>query len=839
MKRMRKAMAFLLLAFVLVPIVGFAGSAQAFATSVTSSSGKTSGGTSGSTNANKSTGGKTANGVFNTDEFEIRVVCGLDGNSRSGVSIPVTIYMKSLKDDFEGTVRLITPGSSDEGTDATAYEKAVNLTAGTQKVVTMSVLNTASISSLKFQLEDQKGKLLIDRNVMMNSRSNNNALVGVLSDDYTALNYFDGQGINVTDSYSGTSTLVELKQDTLPEQKSGLDALSYLIINGYDTSRLTKNQNDAIRYWVEQGGVLIIGTGSDYKQTLSAFQDDSFLTGSVKGAVKGSLELATGKGQAVSFTEQEGIMDLSLTDGTLLKGVLKQEGLIWNKDYGQGHIVVTAFNLGMKPVKDWSDNKSFASLLMEKSAAGYSATRLSNLNDGSGEDSWSLQQALDGLHNIKTPDMKLMMWMFIAFIVFSGPVLYLLLKIADKREWMWILVPVLSAAFTAAVFFINKDLRIDEPMEASVTSLYYDMDGKNLKSVSENVSMALQVPGAKEEVVHMDSSLYNLKMYGSLSDSMYSYSTGTSTRNYDYKAAVREGSQGYELALKNTATFASTYMAWNHVANDQQTCGLDLDLVRNSTGISGTVTNRTGHDLRCVSIFVKSRMVVIGDLKNGKSASFQESDNKLSVDYYDLYSLNIPGLSSSSREYNQIINVWNLFSNRYLYNMNQMDVYTYGYASDWTADYVTDEQVREDNAVMFIRHDSVGYSDYNDADVLNLYDYAVNVGDDWDIDGSMYVQTAEVEFNLSSQLTSVYALIRAKDSDAVNGPTRNTKVYAYNYQKKAYEELFTDGETLKFKKDCPYFNKNGKMKFKFTCNTVYEDYSPQITVIGGGIDAGY
>ena len=64
---------------------------------------------------------KTSNGVMNTDDFEIKVVCGLDGNYRSGAAIPVTIYIKSLKKDFEGTVRMIVPGGSDyDGTASAA-----------------------------------------------------------------------------------------------------------------------------------------------------------------------------------------------------------------------------------------------------------------------------------------------------------------------------------------------------------------------------------------------------------------------------------------------------------------------------------------------------------------------------------------------------------------------------------------------------------------------------------------------------------------------------------------------------------------------------------------------
>ena len=165
--------------------------------------------------------GKNVKGVINTEDFEIRVMCGLDGNYRSGASIPVTIYIKSLKKDFEGNVRMIVPGNYDYDSEAVAYEKEVLLSTGVQKVVTMSVYSSTGLAAFRFQVEDRSGDILINTSVTMKSQSGDEALAGVLSDDYTALNYFDGLSISLS-SYAGTVQLVELDEDTFPEQASGL-----------------------------------------------------------------------------------------------------------------------------------------------------------------------------------------------------------------------------------------------------------------------------------------------------------------------------------------------------------------------------------------------------------------------------------------------------------------------------------------------------------------------------------------------------------------------------------------------------------------------------------------
>lgn len=824
MKIIKRATAFLLLVLLCLPMTVFAAGQEAAETESQESASET-----------KSSVSKNANGMISTDDFEIRVVCGLDNNYRSGAAIPVTIYIESLNEDFEGIVRMIVPGSTDYGTEATAYEKDVMLSAGTQKIVTMSVYSSSGLTSLKFQLEDVKRNIVIDKTVTMKSQADDSALTGVLSDDYSALNYFDGQGIYL-DSYVSTIRLVELSEDIFPEQASGLEALSYLIINSYDTSKLSDAQYLAIKNWVDQGGVLIIGTGSDYRQTLSAFQDD-LVRGTIGTPVSGVLQLAndTEVRNSVGFQENSGIISLSLEDGASVDGVLTDSSLIWNRDYGQGHVIVTAFNLGMEPINSWSQKSAMVTLLLEKSTTGYSSIRLQDLNYGGYTISnWMLSSALDRLHTINYPDMQLIIIIFVIFVILVGPGLYLLLKLVDKREWMWFLVPVLAVGFAAGVFGISQDMRITNPREASVTALYYNLDSGNR---AEQVYMGIQVPDADEQTVFLDSSLSNLKLaaddYGGY------YSVMSDGQKYDYKTAVRETAEGYQLNIRNKSTFGSTYMALNHVPGSEmgEQPGLELDLERRTTGISGTVTNNTGRDLHWVSIYTQSRVIMIGDLKAGESAEVKESDTQYFD--YDMYSINIPGYVNDSKEFRRQSDIWCLFANQYVYSMGQSDVYVYASIDSWEADYVSDAKIEEHNMAVLVLHKTMGYSDYDGAQILNLYDYAKTYGDDWNPDGMMAAQTAEVAFDIGRNMSEVYALIRAKDTEApyfMN--TSNVNVYGFNVETGQFDELFTDGENMEFKEGCPYMSKDGIIRLRFDCKNVYEDYSPQITVVGGDKDAG-
>ncbi|MCC8150170.1 MAG: MSCRAMM family adhesin SdrC [Lachnospiraceae bacterium] len=459
-------------------------------------------------------------------QFAIEVTAGLGGYYKSGAALPLSVVLESAGENFEGVLRVIVPGVSYES-GAAAYEQDIMLSADTGKTISMSVDNVSSSSSLLLQVEDAQGNVLQEQAIALQAVASEKALVGILSDDFTALNYFDGRSLEIND-YSGSSQVVELSGDLLPEQSSGLDVLSYLIINSYDTSKLSEEQIEAIEEWVREGGIMILGTGSDYRQTLSGFESD-FVAVSADGFASGTMQL-TGGSDSLSFTEADGILtfsaeddnelnDLDEGDGAVaddfaeddsdessdstgndsdvsddstadgsdvsddstadgsndsdeltaddsdasdestaddsdasdelmaddsdaeagntdfsaetarnLSGVFTEEGLVFRRDTGLGQVVLTAFNLGMEPVAGWNAKNEMAALLLQEAADGYSAQRIYSLNYGDSVSAWTLSSVLDGMHDIRNPNIRLLAILLLVFVMAAGPVLYLILK---------------------------------------------------------------------------------------------------------------------------------------------------------------------------------------------------------------------------------------------------------------------------------------------------------------------------------------------------------------------------------------------------------------------------
>lgn len=771
---------------------------------------------------------ETDNGLA-SGGFKVRAVPGLDGYYKQGAPVPLTLYLESMNGDFEGIVRVIVPGSS-YGSSAVAYEKDIMLTAGEEKIVSMPVDSTYGMSLMKMELVNTSGKVVLEYDIQMKSQTDESILIGILSNDFTALNYFDGADLNFP-SYSTFSQIVELSGDTFPDQESGLEALSYLVINSFDTSTLSEEQYEALKGWVENGGILVLGTGSDYRQTLSGFQD-GFISGDIGSFRSGELRLEEGE-NAVSFTENDGVIGLSMKDGRTLEGVLGIPELIWTQDIGQGHVVMTAFNLGMEPVSSWAERNQMAKMLLTSSASGYSVQRMQNLNYVDSADSWTVSSAVDSLHKVADPNIRLLAVLFAAFVFLAGPGLYLILKAADKREWMWGIIPAMSVVVTAGVFLLSRDMRISAPQEASVTSVYYDSQDD---AISQKAYMGIQVPGASKEEVTLNQKLFNMNLLENYGDYTWYGSYSGDGDSYDYKTAVREQAEGYLLTIKNGSTFGSAYMTAECAADAQEEFGLKTKISKSISGIRGTVTNNTDYDLKMVSVYTSSFMVMIDELKAGESKSFEESDNQyFEPGYMDFYSYNFDSTGNDPELQQQLANIWYLFSNEYLNTMDSMSAYTFAWLPEWQADYVVQEEVAEVNTAMLVRRDQVPYEDYPDADVVSLFPYTVGTPDNWDLDGWMYDSEVEVSFDISPVMTEVYALIRAEDDASRWGNTGNVTVYGYNQQTGEYDELFTDDRVMEFPEGCPYIDENGIVRIKFISSLTDETaYAPEITAIGGG-----
>lgn len=213
------------------------------------------------------------------ERFKVEVHYGYNDRIQVRCYVPFYITIENTGDNFEGTVQVITTKNEYN----IMYEKDISIAKGTKKTVVLTVPIENYIDRVNVRIVNQKDKVVFSDKVKCNVLYSLKELnIGILSDDFTALSYMSGQPLF---GYSDITTKIyELNAETMPDEWMALQMLDAVIITNYSTDKLTEAQVKALGSWVEEGGLLVIGTGSTANKTLAA------LNGNVVDVKTGELK---------------------------------------------------------------------------------------------------------------------------------------------------------------------------------------------------------------------------------------------------------------------------------------------------------------------------------------------------------------------------------------------------------------------------------------------------------------------------------------------------------------------------------------------------------------------
>lgn len=844
--------------------------------------------------ASNTSGKKDSTGKISTNDFEILVEFGLMGNVKPGTAIPVLIGIESLTKDFEGTARIIVPTDEYSSEDGTAYETGVMLTQGSKKNVSMSVYNAAGVNYIYFQLLNEKGKVVIEKRIRLNEKTNDKALVGILSDDYTALNYFDQRNL-VVGSYYGDTQLVELDADKLPEQASGLGVLSYLIINSFDTQKLSGAQMDAIEGYVRNGGILIVGTGPDYQQTTSNLDAD-FVPISVDGYTGGTLEVdtygllssyvyngqsiydkeaydelwsvtqpAVGEQAAIDepITTDEEVSDQDTAIGDAAHDAATTEDV--TTEGGTGNDDVVSFDASQGIINMTLDNGNVLDgvvtqdnlIWLSNYGKGNVVVTAFNLGmepvnswDGKSDMATSLLMAAaqgysgERMASLNYGDTYISSWTIRNTLSCLTD---------DKKPWYLILIgSMLLFIISCPVSYIilkvcKKPMAIwfVIPMNASVCTAIILVSTIGLRIHAPAVSTAtiMMQEGDDGETISQDNYSSILVSTTKLTEVAFDDKI-TDLRilendDYYYGENTRDERKFSTIFREDAQGYEVGFVNKNtfereyltfHSAAEEENKGLDTEFSLSLSGIRGTIVNNTGYDLSHVLVYDGEHTAV--EIGELKKGASASFDE---TDNENMYYISVPGITNYyDKQYHIINSLYEMVYDSYMYNSGAYDnkFYVVGYVEDYHNDYISSRTSQENNEAVFVKSTVVTFDDYEGAKMLSLFDYAT-YNSDWDsYDGQLYANTVYADFYLSGVCNNVVALVnQGAENSYMN--VEDTDIYAYNYQTGEYDLLFVDSDCEEFPQGCPYLSEGRQMSLRFECPTTYDCYVPKLVVVGG------
>lgn len=545
-----------------------------------------------------------------------------------GMIYDVRVTVQNGGADWEGTVRISVEDRYISG--GCAYDTELSLPAGSRKQFTMKIQvvsldNRSDTTHIK--LLDKKGNQVADRTYTNFLSGGGDALsMGILSDDYAALTYLDMGGSELyyyNDLYP--VKLVELNLDNLSDQ---LDSLVFLVIDRYSTEVLTEEQHQAVREWNEDGGVLILGTGAYAEDTLGGFDEDYIGVNSIAVYPPGENRPSMGNGEAAAAQKYglEIFVETQRLTIAALRAVLPDSQTTYNsggfvRQLGDGVVSVLPYSLSElgslgADAFHGNDRNYYISLMLDEISA-YSQIRYSG-----NIDYYDLEYQRNRLFGILSNSGNVLNFgvlrvIVILYVIFVGPVLYLILKLLKKRELYWAAVPVAAVLGIVVVYVAGRGFEVKGTKVYSVT-----VEGVAGTGRKQTYLQCFDA-GRSEWMLKLSG---DYEYVGPIDSNVYFYSKG------DYYQHVRRAGNELYFGINPEGPFENCrFLAGGAGTSGQQGSVRLQDIEVYNQGVyqgsdvmSGTVVNDTGKDFSCFALIVDGNMCVYGSLPAGESRNLAD-----------------------------------------------------------------------------------------------------------------------------------------------------------------------------------------------------------------------
>lgn len=422
---------------------------------------------------------------------------GYDGTVTYISTMPLWVRLKNAGGDANLTVAV---NITRYGSVYDRYEYPVTLAGGAEMHLTLPMTITYKQPAYTVEvLEDGKvvaGGEVKPRKVV----SPYTLLVGVLSDAPQQLRYFNISQANDQLVRGDVWQTVDLTAATFPDNIDMLRAFRILAVDGVDVSAFSQAQQDALRQWIREGGIVIVGGGSTASVSYKFF-------GPVTGILSAAPYQAQGVDKALAEALSGGQFALSspgaLTGSVMLNGMrggrgavaeLNGQPLIDRCTVDRGVVYTTAFSLGERPLSAWNGLSGYwQRMLLTYDQGNYQRiiNELSSYYDtGYNGNSWVLRYMQLPNRDPVLPAVLLIA----AFLALSGIGSYLLLKRLDKREWMWLTVPLLSLVCALLTVGISSRMQLNKPAAVAYEVITVDEAGLAEAHVTAGVASAETKP---------------------------------------------------------------------------------------------------------------------------------------------------------------------------------------------------------------------------------------------------------------------------------------------------------------------------------------------------------
>jgi hypothetical protein len=555
------------------------------------------------------------------DAVKIDMKVGFDKFYKIGYTTPVYFEIENKLKDINGELQIEMPGQSD---NITIYAMNVSLPKDSTKKFVMNVPMNVFNTKLKVNLAEDKD-IVSTKTFRVDPGSNMETYaVGILSDDFDSVKYINKMTVKNLVQFSTKN--VKLDESNFPEDTDALKAFNVIVINNFDTSNLSKPQYESMKKWVTGGGVLVIGTGPSQNKSLAIFKDD-FITGEV-GEVR---ELQTSSLHRMAGSKTVEAMNISVLDIAMKNStsVIKEGDftLFQKIEKGKGVVAVASFDFGLEPLSTWIGNSAFADAAIVAVLPQYYLGDMYQKGMIGQENSYAIDNALRNIPELPLPKTAHLVFLYIAYILLAAPISYIILKRLDKRELMWIIVPIFSIIFSGVIYVSGVGTRLTEPITNVISLVDIDNSGTIIPKTYAGVftpnkdSIRVEAGGDFDIRPLMTNNGY----YGG------PMLNENAPKRIDSKVIVSPKTilEFYKNGIWSMRTLSLE-------ADDVLAGKLESNLNYAKGAYTGTIKNTSGFDLDECYIITPNQYANVGPVKNGETKQINIKPSSYFGQRYDL-----------------------------------------------------------------------------------------------------------------------------------------------------------------------------------------------------------
>ena len=251
--------------------------------------------------------------------------------------------------------------------------------------------------------------------------------------------------------------------------------------------------------------------------------------------------------------------------------------------------------------------------LLEKDIENFNLNRLYLGREDRAEWTWKVERILiPVLENLNIKTGRYIVIIFIYIMVVS-PITYFLLARRKRKLEYWIFVPIWSVIFTAIVYMVSADSRVDGMYMNYVSVLDLRKD-RGIEDVALSITGSSNTP-------------YKLEINnGYKVESLYgSFSKFVGKNDEKVKYNIESKDNGADINVMETSVFDTLFIK----ARGEP--GITLDsagkIYRDEAVVKGEFNNKLGVNLKKVFAVYDDEIIYIGDVANGESKIFASDTN--------------------------------------------------------------------------------------------------------------------------------------------------------------------------------------------------------------------